>query len=167
MIKLRSINDLWWVGLAVVSIAATMLAIALRPSPPAEIVAANTVVVYKSATCNCCSKWVDHLKQAGLRVEVHDEEQMSLVKQRLGVPEAVASCHTATVNGYFIEGHVPAQQIKHLLATHPKARGLAVPGMPAGSPGMESGAQIDPYDVLLIADGPQAPAVFAHYGPPR
>lgn len=164
MSKRRSISAWWWIGLAGLAIAATLLGTEMSQSVSVASAPLDTVVVYKSATCSCCSKWVEHLKQAGLRVEVHNESAMRSIKDRLGVPEALASCHTGVINGYVIEGHVPADDIKQLLAKRPKAKGLAVPGMPIGSPGMEMGARVDPYDVLLIADG-QPPTVFAHHGP--
>lgn len=123
----------------------------------------GTVVVYKSATCNCCSKWVEHLRQAGLKVEVHNENAMNPLKAKLGVPPDLASCHTALVNGYVIEGHVPASDIQRLLTERPQAKGLAVPGMPIGSPGMEQGDRIDPYEVLLFSDTGK-PQVFAVHG---
>ena len=168
MTQRHSINKLWWVGLGLVAIAATMLGTELGQPASDDVSAAaappDTVVVYKSPTCSCCSKWIEHLQQAGFRVEAHNESEMSRVKARLGVPEELASCHTAVINGYVIEGHVPADDIKQLLAKRPKARGLAVPGMPVGSPGMEMGASAEPYDVLLMADG-QPSTVFIHHGP--
>lgn len=167
MTRRRSINKLWWIALCVIAIAAAMLGTEFSRQASGDISVAaappDTVVVYKNPTCSCCSKWIEHLRQAGFRVEAHNEPEMSQVKNRLGVPEELASCHTAVINGYVIEGHVPADDIKQLLAKRPKARGLAVPGMPIGSPGMEMGARSDPYDVMLIADG-QPPAVFAHHG---
>ncbi len=168
MKRRHPIDNLWWVVLGFVAIAATMLGTEMGKSKSdpisAEAAPPNIMVVYKSPTCSCCSKWVEHLRKSGFRVEVHDESEMSLVKTRLGVPEELASCHTAIINGYVIEGHVPADDIKQLLATRPKAKGLAVPGMPAGSPGMEMGTEVDSYNVMLIGDG-QAPSVFSHHGP--
>lgn len=121
------------------------------------------VRVHKSASCGCCSVWVDHIRSAGFPVEVHDNEQMFEVKTRLGVPEPMMSCHTAEVGGYFIEGHVPADDIKRLLAEKPDARGLAVPGMPIGSPGMESpDGRRQPYTVALI-DASGSAQAFSHH----
>lgn len=106
-----------------------------------------TVTVYKSATCGCCSKWVDHLRQNGFKVDAFDTEDLTTVMSTMGVPGRLASCHTAKVGNYVIEGHVPADLIKKLLAEHPALSGLAVPGMVTGSPGMEGpGAQH--YDVI-------------------
>ena len=114
------------------------------------VLSASAVTVYKDAGCGCCAAWVDHLKANGLPIAaVHDVPDMTPHKQKFGVPERLASCHTAVVEGYTIEGHVPASDIKRLLSERPKAKGLAVPGMPHGSPGMETG-RFDPYDVLLF-----------------
>lgn len=122
---------------------------------PAIDTAANAlplVVVHKSPTCGCCGAWVTHMREAGFPVEVRDEDDLVPVKSRLGVPMAQASCHTAEVGGYFVEGHVPADDVKRLLAEHPEARGLAVPGMPQGAPGMElPDGSVQPYRVELVA----------------
>lgn len=112
--------------------------------------AADTVEVYKSPTCGCCSKWVDHLRDHGFTVNTHDVGNKE-ARARAGISPSLGSCHTALVNGYAIEGHVPARDIKRLLRERPKAVGLAVPDMPHGSPGMESGRS-DPYDVLLVKE---------------
>jgi len=106
--------------------------------------------VYKSPTCGCCNKWIDHLKANGFTVRAHDTENGAAHKIRLGVPAGYGSCHTAEVNGYVIEGHVPAKEMKRLLKEKPRARGLVVPAMPAGSPGMEIGDRKDAYDVFLV-----------------
>ena len=110
---------------------------------------AADVVVYKSPTCGCCSKWVDHMRDSGFSVEVHDRRNMSPIKSEMGIPRHLQSCHTAMVGGYVIEGHVPASEIVRMLRQKPSIKGLAVPGMPMGSPGME-GPRSDPYDVLSI-----------------
>ncbi|UTA55603.1 DUF411 domain-containing protein [Lysobacter soli] len=109
------------------------------------------VQVHKSPTCGCCAVWVDHLRAAGFPVEVHNEDNLNPLKERLGIPYGKGSCHTAVVGGYVIEGHVPAQDIKRLLAESPDAKGLVLPGMPLGSPGMESpDGRSQPYTVELI-----------------
>lgn len=111
------------------------------------------VTVRKHPTCGCCSVWIDHLREAGFPVAAHDVEDMAAVKDAAGVPQAMGSCHTAEVAGYFIEGHVPASDIARLLRERPSARGLAVPGMPVGSPGMEHPQGIvHPYQVLLVQE---------------
>ena len=104
------------------------------------------MLVTKSPTCGCCHLWVEHMRKAGFQIEVRDVDDINLVKQRVGVPYGKGSCHTAEVNGYFIEGHVPAADVKRLLAEQPDAKGLVVPGMPAGSPGMEMpDGRLQPY----------------------
>lgn len=111
----------------------------------------SPMVVHKSEFCGCCGLWVDHMREAGFQVEVRNTEDMNPIKQQLGVPAGKGSCHTAEVGGYFIEGHVPAQDVKRLLMEKPDARGLAVPGMPAGSPGMEMpDGRVQPYAVELV-----------------
>lgn len=113
------------------------------------------ITVYKSPTCGCCTKWVKHLEQNGFVVEALNSRDMSAVKRQMGITRDIQSCHTGEVDGYFIEGHVPAADIKKLLKEKPKAAGLTVPGMPMGSPGME-GHRKDAYSVLLIGeDGKQ------------
>lgn len=120
------------------------------------------VEVYKSATCGCCTDWIKHLQQNGFTVKAHDVGDASAYRAKFGVPDQLGSCHTATVGGYAIEGHVPAREIKRLLLEKPKAKGLAVPAMPRGSPGME-GPRSDPYEVLLFqANGKYA--VYRKYG---
>lgn len=108
-----------------------------------------TITVYKSKTCGCCAKWLDHLTANKFRTVVYDRDNMDEVKDSLGVPKDVRSCHTAQVGGYLIEGHVPASDIRALLAKKPKLAGLAVPGMPSGTPGMAMpGAPAEPYEVV-------------------
>ena len=122
------------------------------------------MVVHKSATCGCCNLWVDHMREAGFQVEVRDVDNVNAIKERVGVPLGKGSCHTAEVGGYFVEGHVPAEDVKRLLADKPDAKGLTVPGMPAGSPGMEvPDGTIQPYTVELVGqDG--GTTAFAQHG---
>ena len=122
------------------------------------------VQVAKSPQCGCCGAWVEHLRAAGFETEVRDVEQAALdvLKAELGIAPEHASCHTATVEGYVVEGHVPAEDIRRLLAERPEAHGLAVPGMPVGSPGMEMGDSREPYDTLLIGTNGEA-SVFARH----
>jgi hypothetical protein len=119
-----------------------------------------SVAVSKDPDCGCCTGWVDHLRQEGFPVAVTDAPDLSSVKARLGVPDNLSSCHTAEVSGYVIEGHVPADAIKRLLRERPQAVGLAVPGMPIGSPGMEGGTPED-YEVILF--GKEGLSVFGRY----
>ncbi len=107
------------------------------------------ITVYKSPTCGCCVKWVDHLEAGGLAVEAIDVENLAWIKKENGVPARLHSCHTALVDGYVIEGHVPVEDILRLLEERPDIAGLAVPRMPIGSPGME-GPNPEPYDVLAF-----------------
>jgi hypothetical protein len=123
---------------------------------------ANAVVVYKSPSCGCCSMWAEHMKAAGFDVQVKATNNMEYVEKEAGVPPDQVSCHTALVGRYFIEGHVPAEDVRRLLAEQPEARGLVVPGMVAGSPGMEQGGVRQPYAVLLVAmDG--STSVYARH----
>lgn len=120
------------------------------------------MVVFKDPSCGCCADWVDHVRAAGFPAEVIESAEMNAHKLRLRVPAALASCHTAEVGGYVVEGHVPAEAIVRLLDLRPAATGLAVPGMPVGSPGMEvPGMAPDAYDVVLF--GPGGQSRFARY----
>lgn len=125
---------------------------------PTPVKADNTlpkVTVYKTATCGCCKKWVKHLKNKGFVVEPKNLNSLSSIKEELGIKPKYRSCHTAKVGKYFVEGHVPAEDIKKMLTDSAEIKGLAVPGMPMGSPGME-GSRKDAYDVLAISnDGSQ------------
>jgi hypothetical protein len=123
--------------------------------------AATDIAVYKSPTCGCCSKWVRHLEANGFSVKAYDVQNVNSYKDRYGVPVPLGACHTAVVEGYVIEGHVPAADIKRLLADRPKLKGLAVPGMPAGSPGME-GPTTENYEVLGF-DAQGQTSVFARH----
>jgi hypothetical protein len=117
--------------------------------------------VYKSPWCGCCGAWVEHMQQAGFAVEINELDDLAPLKTMLGVAPELHSCHTALVDGYVVEGHVPAREVIRLLAERPMATGLAVPGMPIGSPGMEQGDLREPYEVLLFQG--EERAVFARY----
>ena len=120
------------------------------------------ITVYKSPTCGCCSKWITHLEEEGFEVDRRDLMNVTPIKQNLSVPQRLSSCHTAVVDGYVVEGHVPADDIKRLLNERPDVTGLAVPGMPIGSPGMEvPGRGVDPYDVIAFGNGEKT--VFAEH----
>lgn len=125
-------------------------------------VAAQNIHVYKSPTCGCCGDWIDHLEENGFEVTATNSNDMGRVKADAGLIAGLGSCHTAFIGDYVIEGHVPADDIKRLLAEAPKATGLSVPGMPAGSPGMEMGDRKDHYKVILFNEQGQT-RVFAEH----
>ena len=125
--------------------------------------AAPTISVLRDPGCGCCLNWVAHLQKAGFKVSVAESPEMNAVKDRRGVPPAARSCHTGVVDGYVIEGHVPAADIQRLLKERPQVVGLAVPGMPAGSPGMEvSSGVVQPYNVIAF-DKAGKTTVFASH----
>jgi len=119
------------------------------------IAAGEQVTIYKIASCSCCKLWMEHLKQNDFRVLAHDVRNTAPYRQKYGVPETLQSCHTAVVENYVVEGHVPAREIKRIVKERPAVTGLAVPGMPLGSPGMEppKSSRRDAYSVVLIAPG--------------
>jgi hypothetical protein len=123
----------------------------------------TAITVYKSASCGCCAKWVDHLRANGFAPTVHDEDTMDAIKDEMGVPSGVRSCHTALLDRYLVEGHVPADDLHRLLAERPKVLGLAVPGMPASTPGMAvPGQPHEPYEVVSFTQDGKT-AVFARH----
>ena len=129
--------------------------------PKENMAGGPEVTVYKSATCGCCGNWIDHMKEAGFKVTAHNRDDMNQIKNEHGVAYKLRSCHTAVVDGYVLEGHVPADDIRRLLQERPAVDGLAVPGMPMGSPGME-GRYVDPYDVIAFTKG-KSDVVFAKH----
>jgi hypothetical protein len=134
-------RSIWVITAAVILIGAALFN--QRASVAAD------AVVYKSATCGCCNGWIKHMQQNGFTTEAHNSTNLQQVKNKMGVPSRLASCHTAMIGGYIIEGHVPADVIARLLKEKPAIKGLAVPGMPMGSPGME-GPRKDPYNVVAF-----------------
>ncbi|SHK22123.1 Uncharacterized conserved protein [Roseomonas rosea] len=135
-----------------------------RPSWAAEALPKMTVT--RDPNCGCCGGWITHVKSAGFPVEVVEAPDLAPLKARLGVPETLISCHTAEVDGYVVEGHVPADAVERLLIERPQATGLAVAGMPVGSPGMEvRGVPPETYEVVLFAPGGQR--IFARYRGPQ
>ncbi len=124
--------------------------------------AAQSIHVYKSPTCGCCSDWIAHLEQNGFKVTATDSNNMGKIKADAGLIAGLGSCHTAFTGDYVIEGHVPADDIKRLLSEAPQATGLSAPGMPIGSPGMEMGNQKDHYKVILFNSRGQT-RVFAEH----
>jgi len=124
--------------------------------------AGSEMTVYKSPTCGCCGKWIKHMEENGFKVKAVDMLEMNIVKEKYGITRNLASCHTAIIDGYYIEGHVPASDVKRLLAEKTDSKGLTVPGMPVGSPGMEMGDRVDSYQVLSVKhDG--STEVFKQY----
>jgi len=139
-----------------------LLLFAASSSGGAFAIQMQRVQAYKSPTCGCCTLWVEHMRKSGFSVEAYDVRDVAPLRERFGVPDVLASCHTSVVGGYVIEGHVPAEDIQRLLRERPKATGIAVPGMVQGSPGMEQGRGKDPYDVVLFGPGGRA-TVFAKH----
>jgi len=123
----------------------------------------STMVVYKRSTCGCCVKWVEHMEKAGFDVEAHDVNNLAEIKTEHGIARPLSSCHTALVGGYVVEGHVPAQYVLQMLEEKPDIKGIAVPAMPIGSPGME-GPNAEPYNVLAF-DGKGHTVVYAQVVP--
>jgi hypothetical protein len=144
------------------------------PSPVSEAVAAPAttiaetlprITVHRDAYCGCCHLWVEHLRKEGFEVDDRVEDDMGTVKQRLGIRPEHASCHTAQIDGYVVEGHVPASDIRRLLKERPRIHGLVLPGMPMGSPGMDvEGVDAEPYTVLAV-DHHGATTAYAQHGP--
>ncbi len=136
------------------------IVIAQKPAPASQ---AYTVHVYKSPTCGCCASWVKHLEQHGFKTLVTDSNNVAGIKAQRGVPARVQSCHTAVVDGYVIEGHVPAADVQRLLKERPSVVGIAVPGMPIGSPGMEvPGQKPQAYDVVAFDKQGQTRVFASH-----
>ena len=136
---------------------------------PANVVALSaTLIVHRTETCGCCGAWVERMNTANLRTEVNyvNEETLGSIKSQLGIPLELSSCHTATIGSYFIEGHVPAEDIFKLLNEKPNCLGLSVPGMPIGSPGMEMGNNKEAFDTLLVFSNGTTQVFSSHGQPP-
>ena len=133
-------------ALATLAAAAGALIVGSAKAAPAPL-----IEVWKSASCGCCHLWVEHLQKNGFQVKVNDVAGPADYREKFGMPSEYGSCHTAKVQGYVLEGHVPAREIHRLPKEKPRAPGLAVPGMPMGSPGMEMEGRQDPYDVMLVS----------------
>lgn len=128
----------------------------------AQVAAAATLAVTKTATCGCCADWVKHMRAAGFDVTVTDVSDVTPTARRLRVPDRFRSCHTAQIAGYAIEGHVPAADVKRLLKERPRAAGLAVAGMPMGSPGMDHGGHKEPFKTMLFDRSGNARVYASH-----
>lgn len=142
-----------------------LLVLALSPATYAESSSQHTanslkpITVYKSPSCGCCGLWIDHINQAGFTTRIEHPKDLSVIKDQLGVSPQYQSCHTAVKDGYLFEGHIPADVMQHFLAEKPRdSKGLVVPGMPPGSPGMGASGRFHPYEVLLLSkDGSSTP----------
>lgn len=157
----RAVLAAWLAGALVAAAIAALLIRwdASHPRTPAP----TRIMVYNSDNCECCLKWAKHLRDNGFDVHVEEHRQdLGRVNALMGIPKPLAACHTAVVSTYVLIGHVPADDIRRLLGERPKARGLAVPGMPIGSPGMEQGDRREPYEVLLFQSGGQTEVWTAH-----
>lgn len=137
-------------------------ALAAGVAMPARAQAGPVIDVVKTPTCGCCNGWIAHVRGAGFQVRVRDVPDTTPYARRLGVPDDLRSCHTASVGGYAVEGHVPAADIRRLLSARPQAAGIAVPGMPMGSPGMEHGSHRQPYQTILFTRAGRR-SVFARH----
>ena len=155
--KSKTLSKVTIVGLPMIGVLIGLATVVLSQRPAQ----ATDIVVYKSPTCGCCKKWISHLGKNGYSVEVHNQYNVNPIKSKMGVSRKLHSCHTAVVDGYVIEGHVPAVDITRLLDEKPSVKGLAVPGMPMGSPGME-GPRKDSYEVLTFQENGRT-TVFAEY----
>ena len=137
-------------------------AVAVNDASGEQAALTNEITVFRSPNCGCCGLWMEHLEAAGFQVKDNVTENLESVKQQYDIPENLATCHTAIVAGYVIEGHVPVEDIQRLLAQKPAVAGLAVPGMPIGSPGMESGGYVEPYTVFSFTEDGST-ATFAEH----
>ncbi len=139
-----------------------LLALSLMAVSSPSQQAVDLITVYKDRSCSCCKNWIAHLQANGFKVDVREVDGTAPYQKQFHVPANLVSCHTGVVNGYTIEGHVPAREIKKLLAERPKVQGLAVPGMPIGSPGMEAGARSQAYSVIAFTSDAKA-SIYAAY----
>jgi hypothetical protein len=139
------------------------VAMALADAPQASISGLPLALVYKTPSCGCCNGWIEHLEAAGFEVDARNIRDLMSIKRDAGVPVQLSSCHTALIDGYVVEGHVPIEQVQRMLAERPDIAGIAVPGMPTGSPGME-GANGKPYQVFSFDNAGHA-AVYAEIDP--
>ena len=157
----QAMNQKLWIG---ITGAVLLIIISIYGASYSSVIGtvnAEEITVYKSATCGCCKNWVSHLENNGFDVNAHNRNDMPSIKKQYGVAPQQQSCHTAIINGYVIEGHVPAADIKRLLTEKPDIKGLTVPGMVMGSPGME-GPRKDAYNVLAI-DRQGNTSVYSQY----
>jgi len=162
------ISGLLFSGLIATSI--TMAGCSAADGPTAQtttdsvqhVATGTELTVFRSPTCGCCGKWIEHMEAAGFRVKDEVTEDMTAIKEQYRVPAQLASCHTTVVDGYVVEGHIPAADVQRLLTEKPDVAGIAVPGMPIGSPGMESGDYIEPYTVFSFQEDGTTAAFAEH-----
>ncbi|WP_346293693.1 DUF411 domain-containing protein [Sphaerothrix gracilis] len=156
------------VGLVSTGIAATGCSLAQGPNARPETDAAeqlamtSEIAVFRSPACGCCGQWIEYMEATGFTVKDNLTEDMTAIKAQYGVPANLVSCHTTIVDGYVIEGHVPAEDVQRLLTEKPDIAGIAVPGMPIGSPGMESGDYVEPYTVFSFTESGETAAFAEH-----
>ena len=138
--------------------------VAISAFSTSVLASADALIVNRTESCGCCGAWVERMNSAGLKTEVNfvSEETLSSIKSQLSIRSELTSCHTATIGSYFIEGHVPAEDIHRLLIERPKASGLSVPGMPIGSPGMEMGNNKEPFETLLVFENGETQVFNSH-----
>lgn len=151
-------------NILIVAATAALALAGLVSAQPKPVSSRTPIVVYKTSTCGCCALWVEHMRENGFAPEVHDVSaaQVRAVSQSAGLSDEGASCHTAKVGAYIVEGHVPASDVQRMLKTKPAIAGIAAPGMPMGSPGMEQGGRKEAYDVIAFTkDGKKT--VFAKH----
>ena len=165
----RSKLAIFSVGLAITGLTITSCTAANEISSSAtanvadtQAVLANELIVYRSPTCGCCGKWIEHAEAAGFTVKDEVTEDMSAIKAQYGVPQNLTSCHTTVVGDYVVEGHIPIEDVQRLLVEQPDIAGIAVPGMPIGSPGMESGDYVEPYTVFSFTESGETAAFAEH-----
>ena len=133
-----------------------------QPTGAEQVAFNQELTVFRSPTCGCCGLWIEHMEAAGFTVKDNVTEDMTAIKEQYGVPANLASCHTTVVDGYVVEGHIPAEDVQRLLAEKPDVTGIAVPGMPIGSPGMESGDYVEPYTVFSFTESGETAAFAEH-----
>lgn len=158
------------IAVGLVSTAVATTGCALTPTSNAQpgttvaepVAMTSEITVFRSPTCGCCGQWIEHMEAAGFTVTDNVTEDMTAIKAQYGVPADLASCHTTIAAGYVIEGHVPAADVQRLLAEKPEVAGIAVPGMPIGSPGMESGDRVEPYTVFSFTESGETAAFAEH-----
>ena len=144
---------------------AALLALSGRPRSlmASPLSLKHEMVIQKNAGCMCCNRWAAHLNEHGIATTIEEHPDLTSFKDAMEVPEDLRSCHTGLIDGYVVEGHVPVEDVLHMLEQRPPVRGISTPGMPIGSPGMESGDRMDPYEVIAFG-GSGGQYVFAKHG---